>query len=73
MQSFIQSTKFLSLLAPSGWKEYNAATVRTGVVSHPVSEKGERGGSPSMASNGSALRPNSPVIRKEGYISEKSS
>jgi len=26
---------------------YNATKVRTGVVGHPVSEKGERGGSPS--------------------------
>jgi hypothetical protein len=39
--------------------------VRTGVVSHPVSEKGERGGSPSMVYNGNAIRLNSPVFSKE--------
>ena len=29
--------------------------VRTGVVGYPVSEKGKRGGSPSLASNGNAI------------------
>ena len=43
-------------LAPSVLQVYNASKVRTGVVGHPVSEKGERGGSPSTASNGNAIR-----------------
>ena len=34
-------------LAPSVLQVYNVLKVRTGVVGHPVSEKGERGGSPS--------------------------
>ena len=34
-------------LAPSVLQVYNETKVRTGVVGHPVSEKGERGGSPS--------------------------
>jgi len=34
---------------------YNESKVRTGVVGHPVSEKGERGVSPSPVSSGSAI------------------
>jgi hypothetical protein len=55
-------------LALSVFQEYNAAKVMAGVVGHPVSEKGERGVSPSTASSGNAKtpngdkRPNSPVI-----------
>ena len=39
--------------------------VMTGVVGHPVSEKGERGGSPSAVSAGIPAGPNSPVVRQD--------
>jgi hypothetical protein len=41
-------------LALSVFQEYNIANVMAGVVGHPVSEKGERGVSPSTASSGNA-------------------
>ena len=45
-------------LAPSVLQVYNETKVTTGVVGHPVSEKGERGVSPSTASSGNAFRNN---------------
>ena len=55
-------------LAPSVLQVYNETKVRTGVVGHPVSEKGERGGSPSTVpaerhiTLKGVIRSNSPVI-----------
>ena len=51
------------------YNERNYRKVRTGVVGHPVSEKGERGVSPSTASSGNAgLSPWAEHKRSEGVV-----